>query len=107
NYWSWMAQLLPYVEQDNLYRQADAWAHKTPYSGLYYWPWGGFWLTPPTPPNPALGTLVPTWTCPADPRTLQASYMDPFGAGSINIAFTAYLGVNGANSGTLDGVLWF
>src|ERR1700741_4337042 len=24
-YWSWMALMLPYYEQDNLYRQADTW----------------------------------------------------------------------------------
>src|SRR5947207_8084996 len=26
-YWSWRARLMPYYEQDNLYREADAWAH--------------------------------------------------------------------------------
>src|SRR5262245_2773116 len=26
-YWSWMARIMPYIEQDNLYRTADAWAH--------------------------------------------------------------------------------
>src|SRR5216110_458303 len=28
-YWSWMAQMMPYYEQDNLYRQADQWARAT------------------------------------------------------------------------------
>src|SRR4051812_38121595 len=43
-YWSWMAMMMPYYEQDNLYRQADTWAHGTTYS-YQYWPWGGFWLS--------------------------------------------------------------
>src|SRR5438552_6198346 len=25
-YWSWLAMIMPYYEQDNLWRQADAWA---------------------------------------------------------------------------------
>jgi hypothetical protein len=25
-YWSWMARIMPFYEQDNLYKQADAWA---------------------------------------------------------------------------------
>src|SRR5262249_25144573 len=38
-YWSWMARIMPYYEQDNLYKQADAWAHTGP--GSYpWWPWG-------------------------------------------------------------------
>src|SRR5262245_10876474 len=28
-FWSWLAELLPYVEQDNLYRQADVWSHQS------------------------------------------------------------------------------
>src|SRR5947209_882856 len=36
-YWSWMAQILPYVEQANLYKQADTWAKGSspPYA---WWP---------------------------------------------------------------------
>src|SRR5262245_9082388 len=25
-FWTWMAKLLPFIEQDNLYRQAETWA---------------------------------------------------------------------------------
>jgi prepilin-type N-terminal cleavage/methylation domain-containing protein/prepilin-type processing-associated H-X9-DG protein len=90
-YWSWMARSMEYLEQGNLYRQADAWARINPNDGSYkFWPWGGFWLTPPTPPNPALGTLVKTFQCPADSRTLVATDVD-----GMKIAFTAYLGVSG------------
>src|SRR5438105_15624224 len=44
-YWSWMAQLLPFVEQDVLFRQANTWATGTN-SAFQWWPWGGFWLNP-------------------------------------------------------------
>src|SRR5947208_7556484 len=69
-YWSWMAQMMPYYEQDNLYRQADTWA-RIGGSGdpqYHWWPWGGFWLSPQTAANPALGTMVKTLICPADAR---------------------------------------
>jgi hypothetical protein len=101
-YWSWLAQILPYVEQDPLYKQADAWAHTTvngngwpnasaPY---YWWPWGDFWdyWPPQPPPNPALGISVPIYTCPSDPRPLKAEY-----AGGFLVAFTSYLGVGGTS----------
>src|SRR5262249_34200677 len=29
-YWSWLALIMPFWEQDNLFRQADTWAHTTP-----------------------------------------------------------------------------
>jgi prepilin-type N-terminal cleavage/methylation domain-containing protein len=108
NYWSWMAQLLPYVEQGNLYQQADAWAHSGTPQQLRWWPWGGFWLTPPTPPNPVLGVLVPLWTCPADSRTLQAVYLNNMlGPAPVLLAFTAYQGVNGTHSLAADGILYY
>ena len=59
DYWSWMAMILPYIEQENLFRAADEWQRKTgsyqagtpPY---YWWPWGDYWAAWATaPPNPA------------------------------------------------------
>src|SRR5262245_8244394 len=72
HYWSWMAMILPYIEQGPLYNQAYTYATSGP--GNYpWWPWGDFWVSPPTsPPNPALGTIVPVYTCPADARSLIA-----------------------------------
>lgn len=105
-FWSWMARLLPYVEQENLSRQAAAWADrdKTPMMYPYPMPNGvrGYaeWDPFGPPQNPALGTIVSTWTCPSDARTLQASFLDGY-----TIAFTAYLGVNGTNLRTRDGIL--
>jgi prepilin-type processing-associated H-X9-DG protein len=94
-FWSWMAQLMPYYEQDNLYRLADNWAHIGPgdASDLHWWPWGDFDNNfAKGDPNPALGTLVAVWTCPADNRTLQVTYLS---SDKLSIAFTAYLGVSG------------
>jgi len=91
-YWSWMAMIMPYWEQDNLYKQADTWAHgSTPYA---YWPWGGFWLSPMSPANPALGAKVKVLICPADGRTETVL---PGSTAGINgsVAFTGYLGVAG------------
>jgi prepilin-type N-terminal cleavage/methylation domain-containing protein/prepilin-type processing-associated H-X9-DG protein len=95
-YWSWLAELMPYVEQDNLYKQADNWARQTTCSGgapnnYFFWPWGDFWTNWATsPPNPALSTLVTIYLCPADSRNLKVE--DVFGSG---IAFTEYLGMCG------------
>src|SRR5262245_1313300 len=89
SYWSWMAMILPYVEQDNLYKQAEAYA-KTVSSN----PWS---------PNPALRVVVPIYTCPSDLRPLTAT-----DAGGLTIAFTSYMGVSGTsgNGPTADGVLY-
>ena len=90
-YWSWMARIMPFYEQDNLYRQADSFARSgTVVTQYTWWPWGGFWLNPPTPPNPALGTPLKIWQCPADSRQLYVSIVD-----GLQIAFTGYLGISG------------
>jgi prepilin-type N-terminal cleavage/methylation domain-containing protein/prepilin-type processing-associated H-X9-DG protein len=97
-YWSWMAQLMPYVEQGPLYNKADAWARQTT-PAYAWWPWGAFWLGPPQA-NPALGTFVQTWTCPADSRQLLvATVPDGYGH-TLNVAFTAMLGNAGSGIGT-------
>src|SRR5947209_5828393 len=57
-YWSWMAQLLPYIEQQNLYNQADNWSKSGP-GPEPWWPWGDFWNSPPgSPANPALALVL-------------------------------------------------
>jgi prepilin-type N-terminal cleavage/methylation domain-containing protein/prepilin-type processing-associated H-X9-DG protein len=96
-YWSWMAQMLPYFEQENLYNQADTWAKGTT-TQYQWWPWGGFWLNPMTPANPALGVPLSVLKCPADVR--QDSILPGSQAGlNGNVAFTGYLG----NAGSLEG----
>src|SRR5262245_17493413 len=91
-YWSWMALAMEFYEQSNLYRQADTWAHGTTYP-YQWWPWGGFWLSPPSPPNPALSVLLPVFQCPADNRVFQT-----IDGGGMMVALTSYLGVGGIRS---------
>jgi prepilin-type N-terminal cleavage/methylation domain-containing protein/prepilin-type processing-associated H-X9-DG protein len=100
DYWSWMAQMMPFYEQDNLWRQADAWARSGNPNGSPYtwWPWGDFWDSPQTPANPALGVVVRTLICPADSR--ESISMPGAQAGiypGSSIAFTGYLGVAGVS----------
>jgi hypothetical protein len=98
-YWSWMAQILPYIEQNNAYQQADTWA-RTPTSPDQYrwWPWGDFWDSPQTPANPTMGLLLPTVICPADTRTEFLLPGSSWG-GIGNVAFTAYVGVASSAEG--------
>jgi prepilin-type N-terminal cleavage/methylation domain-containing protein/prepilin-type processing-associated H-X9-DG protein len=104
-YWSWMGFIMPYVEQDNLYKQADAWmrqgnAYVTGSSPYYWWPWGDFWNdpSPSAQPNPALGVPVSTWKCPADDRQ-QLAWNDSADFNPpANVAFTGYLGISSSTS---------
>jgi prepilin-type N-terminal cleavage/methylation domain-containing protein/prepilin-type processing-associated H-X9-DG protein len=98
-YWSWLALILPHVEQDNLYNQADTWSKNSvsptaggnpPYGpDGHYWPWGD---VPGTPGlnNPALSVPVQLYICPSESRNITVE--DSFGA---PVAFTDYLGVAG------------
>jgi prepilin-type N-terminal cleavage/methylation domain-containing protein/prepilin-type processing-associated H-X9-DG protein len=90
-YWSWMAQLLPFVEQQALYDAADA------YSRTNNTPWGN-------PGNPASDTFLPIWTCPTDVRQLKADVVTASGA-TVKTAFTGLLGVNGSGKWKNDGVI--
>ncbi len=68
-YWSWLARILPYHEQDNLYRQAEVWRDGGPPGNARWAPWytgGGT-----RPQNPVLAAVVPTYVCPLDEVTQQ------------------------------------
>jgi prepilin-type N-terminal cleavage/methylation domain-containing protein/prepilin-type processing-associated H-X9-DG protein len=102
-YWSWMAELLPFVEQQAAYQQADNWAHTTD-----DWPWGS---NSRKPANPVLGQFMTSYACPMDPRE---PIINNQAVTSVNgpIAFTMYMGVNGTHGGptstsrpTQDGIL--
>ncbi len=104
-YWSWIALLMPFYEYDNLYKQADDWAHMGGANAgtnndFHWWPWGDFWQNFQTAmPNPALGTPNLQVICPSEPRNLRIqyeSYVPPPGNPiMVPIAFTEYLGVDG------------
>jgi prepilin-type N-terminal cleavage/methylation domain-containing protein/prepilin-type processing-associated H-X9-DG protein len=89
--WSWMALLMEFYEEGNLFRLADDYAHKP---GGYYQAFGDLG----TPPNPAVSTVVKLLTCPADPRD-DLTHMATTDTGkNILVAFTEYLGVNGTQA---------
>ncbi len=86
-YWSWMARLLPYIGQEDLWQQADDYARTVSYD-----PWSG--MLPGEPiGNPALRTPLDAWQCPADPRQLVITDVIP--GGDFTVAFGDYLGVSG------------
>ena len=66
-YWSWLAKILPYIEQDNLKRQAEAWRDAGPPGNARWAPW--YTATGTQPQNPVLAAVVPTYVCPLDALT--------------------------------------
>jgi len=109
-YWSWLAYIMPFIEQDNLWNQAYAWAQigggdTSNYAGGHWWPWGDFWDPNPVPPNPALGTPVKSYICPSEPRNLLVQYEALSTTDIMAIAFTDYLGVDGIQ-GQDPGAWW-
>jgi prepilin-type processing-associated H-X9-DG protein len=96
-YWSWLARLLPYVEQGDLYRQAEAFMNDVSWN-----PW-----TPPG--NPAQSQPVLTYQCPADERVFTSSFVfanPDTTTWQLDVAFTSFLGVNGRDFRSADGVLF-
>jgi hypothetical protein len=63
-YWTWLAKILPYHEQDNLYRQAEEWRDGGPPGNLRYAPW--YTANGTQPQNPTLAKVVSTYVCPLD-----------------------------------------
>ena len=66
-YWSWLAQILPYHEQDNLLHQAEAWRDGGPPGNLRWAPW--YTNNGTEPQNPVLAAVIPTYVCPLDTVT--------------------------------------
>ncbi len=86
--WSWQNQILPQMEQDNVYRQAKAFAQTNPYS------WS----------NPMTSTKMKLYECPSDSRG-SGAYVTSVG-GLPDQSLTGYLGNAGTTSGSFDGVLF-
>jgi prepilin-type processing-associated H-X9-DG protein len=88
-YASWLTRLLPYMERDDLWRLSEsAFAKDANFLN--------------DPPHTGLSTWVAPYTCPSDGRT-HGVYTLPKGK---RVAFTSYLGVEGTNQFTTDGVLY-
>src|SRR5262249_43699302 len=74
-YWNWAIQILPYIEQSNLYNKYDNTKANVDPANL-----------------PVLQTPVPTYTCPSDLRANQLfapETMPPNGSGNTTIMFMA------------------
>lgn len=85
---SWCTRLLPYVEQEALWQQSvRAFAQQAFFEVV--------------PPHVGLGTVVPAFTCNSDSRAPTVKDFGPF-----KVAFTSYLGVEGVNQTSKDGVLF-
>jgi prepilin-type N-terminal cleavage/methylation domain-containing protein/prepilin-type processing-associated H-X9-DG protein len=87
---SWLTQLLPYIEQQNLWAVTQA-AYRQSSSPLQ------------NPPHIGLATVIPTFICPSDSRVagVQIARRE-----NIPAALTSYLGVEGKDVFKLDGVLF-
>lgn len=92
---SWLARILPYVEQPGLYANMEAAFASQGNSPNPF----------RNPPHKGAGAVVPLYRCPADDRQFQASHVTDAGQ-TFLVAFTGYLGVNGRDLRSLDGVLY-
>lgn len=95
-YMSWLAQLLPYIEQEGLWqRTVEAYQQTQGMSPPYF---------PATGPHAALvATPIAVYACPADDRVGRAQVV---GLTPILVAFTSYMGVSGTNYRTAHGILF-
>jgi len=106
-YWSWMAYILPFIEQDILWDEALAWAKtdprviRYPPKTYFYWPWGDWWQEFRTTEvggriNPGMKVPIKTYICPSEPRgLLVVDLVYTKGGKTAPTAFTEYLGVDG------------
>ncbi len=90
-YWSWLAMILPWTEEDILWQEATAFASTSSD------PWA--------PPNPVFSTPQKLYVCPMDPRGTAGSVANNpalYGYYNVNgpIAFTMYLGNSGTHGGS-------
>ena len=93
-YTSFFVQILPYLEQDSLYKQTDAWLTANP-----GFPWAAG--------NPSIAVTMPMFICPSNPRPKT---VDGAAAGTNTpVALTSYLGSAGTSSNSpisADGMLY-
>lgn len=88
--WSWQNYILPFMEQDNAYRQAKTYAATDPYS------WN----------NPVAALKLKLYTCPSDSRG-PVSFPTSQSGLPVDQALTGYLGNSGTTSTSNDGMLYF
>jgi prepilin-type N-terminal cleavage/methylation domain-containing protein/prepilin-type processing-associated H-X9-DG protein len=84
--WSWLSRILPYLEQDNLYRQ------------------GGIPIATLASCPTVIEVQIKTFLCPSDPRSNNGPRTDEFNIGPTPVGQTNYKGVSGANWGNDAGI---
>jgi prepilin-type processing-associated H-X9-DG protein/prepilin-type N-terminal cleavage/methylation domain-containing protein len=89
-YATWLTQLLPYIEQQPLWRVSLA-AYRQSSRPFV------------NPPHVGLSTVIPLFVCPSDGRAEQVQVAQ---REQIPVAFTCYLGVEGKDTSSLDGILF-
>jgi prepilin-type N-terminal cleavage/methylation domain-containing protein len=87
---SWLTQLLPYLEQQGLWTFTQQAYRQSP-SPLN------------NPPHVGLATVLSTFVCPADARAFHVQFAPRDG---VEVALTSYLGVEGRDLFTRDGILF-
>jgi len=100
-YWTWYAQILPYIDQQPLYLQAQAFGASAPDGSWDAW----------TAPNPALSQVLTVLVCPSDPRGFSGMLMNNttdlagyYGVSPPGFALTMYKGNSGTHGGS--GCCW-
>jgi len=87
-YMSWHTRLLPYIEQQNLWKQTQqAFAENRWFEAV--------------PPHIGFQTLMPIYTCPADSRTFTLD-----SPGGLKVALASFMGNEGIDLYTTNGVLY-
>jgi prepilin-type processing-associated H-X9-DG protein/prepilin-type N-terminal cleavage/methylation domain-containing protein len=87
---TWMTELLPYLEQQSL------WDHTLAAYGLSRNPFDDY-------PHVGMATVMPVFTCPSDGRAAHVQYSD---AEQIYVAMSSFLGVEGRDLKSCDGILF-
>jgi prepilin-type N-terminal cleavage/methylation domain-containing protein/prepilin-type processing-associated H-X9-DG protein len=87
---SWLTDLLPFIEQENLWMTTQAAYGQSPLPFV-------------NPPHVGLATPIPVYACPADNRAGQVGFAP---RQQMNVAFTSYLGVEGQDTNSRDGVFY-
>jgi prepilin-type processing-associated H-X9-DG protein len=101
-YLSWRGYLLPFIEQNDLWRRTEGAFRQTP----------DFWSNPP---HVGLNMRLAVYTCPSDAREgmeYQPPYPDlyPGGQGQLAmspVTLSGYLAVSGTNLASKDGVVFY
>jgi prepilin-type N-terminal cleavage/methylation domain-containing protein/prepilin-type processing-associated H-X9-DG protein len=88
--WTWCTFILPFLEQDNAWRQGTTFAQTDHYS------WD----------NPICAVKEKMFACPSDGRGVSVLSGSTLGL-PVDIAFTCYLGNSGTTSASHDGVLFW